>query len=279
MTIDQTPLPQRVASSFSQLKAAAQELNSISDELGKPITEIDAALKKLNIGVAVWVPIRKEDGAPQESWYWREDIGYCKIGANWGISLRKISGDRDYPGDEQEEPWLFNDAPRILRIAAIEKIPELLERLSTEAVKTTEKIRARLSEAQSVAEAVKDAANQARIPSTFTAKQVAVPAQSSGGLNAESLRSAVVSALTNAGHSSAAQLLGNGTWKVEGTSVHVSVPGMGKKMLSLTVNAAAEKIVRQELQRLGAPNRFLVTAGEGPTPAVSASSAVPGVEK
>ena len=34
-------------------------------------------------------------------------------------------------------------------------------------------------------------------------------------------------------------------------------------MLSLTVNAAAEKIIRQELQRLGAPTRFLIVPGEG----------------
>ena len=38
---------------------------------------------------------------------------------------------------------------------------------------------------------------------------------------------------------------------------------MGKKMLSLTVNAAAEKIIRQELQKLGASSRFLVVPGEG----------------
>jgi DNA polymerase-3 subunit gamma/tau len=30
----------------------------------------------------------------------------------------------------------------------------------------------------------------------------------------------------------------------------------------LTVNAAAEKIIRQELQRQGAPTRFLVVPGE-----------------
>jgi DNA polymerase-3 subunit gamma/tau len=34
-------------------------------------------------------------------------------------------------------------------------------------------------------------------------------------------------------------------------------------MLALTINAAAEKIIRQELQRLGAPSRFLVVPGEG----------------
>ncbi len=96
-----------------------------------------------------------------------------------------------------------------------------------------------------------------------------------GDLSVESIRQDIVSALATAGHGSAAQLLGNGAWRLESTSVQVAVPGMGKKMLSLTVNAAAEKIVRQELQRLGAPTRFLVSAGEGSTPAVVAAPLAP----
>ena len=95
------------------------------------------------------------------------------------------------------------------------------------------------------------------------------------GLSVESIRQDIVSALATAGHGSAAQLLGNGAWRLEPTSVHVAVPGMGKKMLSLTVNAAAEKIVRQELQRLGAPARFLVSAGEGSAPAVIVAPLAP----
>jgi DNA polymerase-3 subunit gamma/tau len=91
------------------------------------------------------------------------------------------------------------------------------------------------------------------------------------GLNVDSIRQEVVAALANAGHGSAAQLLGSGTWRLENTSVQVAVPGMGKKMLSLTVNAAAEKIVRQELQRLGAPTRFVVSGGEGSAPLVVAA--------
>ena len=50
---------------------------------------------------------------------------------------------------------------------------------------------------------------------------------------------------------------------LEGATVRIEVPGIGKKMLALTVNAAAEKIIRQELQRLGAPSRFLAVPGEG----------------
>jgi DNA polymerase-3 subunit gamma/tau len=95
------------------------------------------------------------------------------------------------------------------------------------------------------------------------------------GLNVESIRQEVVAALANSGHGSAAQLLGSGAWRLENTSVQVAVPGMGKKMLSLTVNTAAEKIVRQELQRLGAPTRFVVAGSEGSAPAVVAAVAVP----
>jgi DNA polymerase-3 subunit gamma/tau len=56
---------------------------------------------------------------------------------------------------------------------------------------------------------------------------------------------------------------------------------MGKKMLALTVNAAAEKIIRQELQNLGAPTRFLVVPGEGSAvvPAAAAAPAAGSVEE
>jgi DNA polymerase-3 subunit gamma/tau len=81
--------------------------------------------------------------------------------------------------------------------------------------------------------------------------------------NLESVRHAIGSALVDGGHSSAAQLLGAGEWTMETSSLRIEVPGMGKKMLALTFNAAAEKIIRQELQKLGAPTRFLIVPGEG----------------
>ena len=90
----------------------------------------------------------------------------------------------------------------------------------------------------------------------------------------ETLRLAVISALADAGHASAAQLLGAGTWTIDGSSLRIEVTGIGKKMLSLTVNGPAEKIMRQELQRLGAPSRFLIVPGEG-SGAAQAAVAVP----
>ena len=73
----------------------------------------------------------------------------------------------------------------------------------------------------------------------------------------------MVQALAQGGHQSASTLLGAGAWSIDGANLRIEVAGMGKKMLSLTVNAAAEKIVRQELQKLGGPARFMVVPGEG----------------
>ena len=93
-----------------------------------------------------------------------------------------------------------------------------------------------------------------------------VPEAAAAALNTETARHAVCAALAEGGHSSASQLLGAGVWALEGTGLRIKVAGMGKKMLSLTVNTAAEKIIRQQLQRLGAPSRFLIVPDGGPAP-------------
>jgi DNA polymerase III subunit gamma/tau len=97
---------------------------------------------------------------------------------------------------------------------------------------------------------------------------------SAGVPSIESLRHSVISALETAAHSSAAQLLGTGAWTLDGASLRVEVPGMGKKMLALTVNAAAEKIIRQELQRLSAPTRFLIVPGDANGVATQAAAPI-----
>ena len=99
-------------------------------------------------------------------------------------------------------------------------------------------------------------------------------APASGPPSLDSLRHAIGCALVESGHVSAAQLLGAGAWTLDGAGLRIEVAGMGKKMLALTVNPAAEKIIRQELQRLGAPPRFLVVPGEA-TGAVAAPVAPP----
>jgi DNA polymerase-3 subunit gamma/tau len=86
----------------------------------------------------------------------------------------------------------------------------------------------------------------------------------SGAPSLEAIRHAIGMALVEGGHVSAAQLLGAAEWTLDTASLRIEVSGMGKKMLALTVNAGAEKIIRQQLQQLGAPTRFMVVPGDGP---------------
>ena len=84
-----------------------------------------------------------------------------------------------------------------------------------------------------------------------------------GAPDPDQVKLALVTALTRQGHDSASQLISTGRLTLEATNLRIEVPGIGRKMLSLTVNAAAEKIIRQELQKLGGPARFMVLPGEG----------------
>ena len=130
---DRINIPEVVASFYSELRTVAADLNAVSDELGKSISEIDAALKSLNLGITVWVKIRGEgvDLERDNFSYWSDEIGYSKVSARWGICLRHVEGDASADMQSTEE-WLFNDAPRALRLAAIDSIVELLQKLSEE---------------------------------------------------------------------------------------------------------------------------------------------------
>jgi DNA polymerase-3 subunit gamma/tau len=89
------------------------------------------------------------------------------------------------------------------------------------------------------------------------------PAAPTEAPGVDALRQGVVGALADQGHASASQLLAGASWQLDVSSLRIEVAGLGKKMLSLTINAAAEKIIKQELQRLGGPVRFMVVPGEG----------------
>jgi hypothetical protein len=252
-------LPTRVASAISSLRTAAKDLNQISDELGKSISEIDSTLKKLNLGVAVWIVTNRHS---VDSSFANEMLGYAKIGSTWGIAIRKLSGDHEVPEEQwEEEDWLFNDAPRSLRIAAIEKIPELIEELSVRAIETTRQIREKLSDVRTVVDAMQEERRTTiRVPlkpidASSAPQLITVPET---GKELYALNVAVTRVLIDAGFSTAAQLLSSAKWSRDGAAIRIEVPHMGRKMLALTVNAAAEHIIRTELKRHGASEDFAV---------------------
>lgn len=139
----------RVSSAYKQLSSAASELNRVSDELSKFVGALDVALKKLNLGIATWIRLdSREDGSGN---YTKRDLGYAKVGGRWGIALRGMTGNHNTPDESTVEEWLFSDAPRALRIEAVEKLPDLFDNLIKEAEAATAQIKARTSQAQHLA--------------------------------------------------------------------------------------------------------------------------------
>jgi hypothetical protein len=118
---------------------------------------MDAALKKLNLGVSVWVSVRSDQ---DEFSFWVEELGYEKVSGKWGIALRRISGQHGAEDEAGGDTWLFNDAPRALRLVAIGKIPELLEQLSVDSAKAAADITKSLINVQKIAAVVKRAAEK-----------------------------------------------------------------------------------------------------------------------
>jgi hypothetical protein len=162
MTSNEAFSPEKAQSAYRDLSVAAKNLNQVSDELGKTILVLDAALQKLNLGVSAWVRIAGEDDGNGN--YWGRDIGYAKVGGEWGIALRTLRGNYNWEEDEAEEKWLFNDGPRWLRADAIEHIPALLEKLTKQADDTAKRIQKKTEEAKQLAAAVKAASTAAQAP-------------------------------------------------------------------------------------------------------------------
>jgi hypothetical protein len=147
---------EKVQTAYKQLSRAAVDLNSVSDELAKPIKVWEAALKKLNLGVPAWVETSRGGDEP---YWWDRGVGYSKLKDGWGIALRTRSGTDD-PHDDFQEVWAFNDAPRWLRIEGVGKLPDLLEALLKQAEDTTKKLRAKVTQANELAKAITTVADE-----------------------------------------------------------------------------------------------------------------------
>ena len=169
MTSSNDSLNERVSGSIQKLSLVATDLNSASDELGRAISSIDAVLQALNIGLPTWTRIQDGKSQSGDDYYWYRDLGYAKIGNKWGIALRDVSGNEGCEEDASVDSWLFNDAPRWLRIEGIAKIPNLLEELIKTTEETTKKIKTKTTEAKQLAATISQAAGKAsdKKPSTW----------------------------------------------------------------------------------------------------------------
>src|SRR5882762_10574436 len=90
---------QKIQTHFQALTETASSLNASSDELTRVVGILDEALKKLNVGLTVWVTFLTWAEEPPRYNY--EQIGYCKVNNKWGIALHRVFGDEAL-GEEEK---------------------------------------------------------------------------------------------------------------------------------------------------------------------------------
>lgn len=147
----------KVGLSFDKLSETASTLNSTSRRLNESIEQLNTALKQLNLGIPVWFQTWVHE-APNVSDV--EEIGYARVRGAWGISIRKTI---EWPdGSEPDESvWHFADAPRDLRIRAIEFLPQLMDKLNDDAEVAAQKLAERANDAEALATVISAIAEEA----------------------------------------------------------------------------------------------------------------------
>jgi len=154
---------QKVQTQFEALSAIASSLNTASDELTKVVGILDEALKKLNVGLTVWITFKGGSDEAGDN-YDDDQIGYAKVGGKWGLALRNIWGNQSFDDHHEEGPWLFSEAPRQMRIEGVDKIPELIEALGKEAFNTAKQIHVKTEQLRELAGIIEKIAPEQREP-------------------------------------------------------------------------------------------------------------------
>jgi hypothetical protein len=106
------------------LSAASQSLNEKSNLLNKQILEVQHALQKLSLGIEAYVEIYSTMDRSGEKHVYQ--VGYTRLGGKWALAAADyFTGDADETWNEQT----LLEAPRTIRIQAVEKFPDLIQKL------------------------------------------------------------------------------------------------------------------------------------------------------
>jgi hypothetical protein len=152
------PARERIALSYKQLAVASKDLNTSADALNKSITQLETALKPLNLGVSAWHKVaahQDDDGGS----YWTRDVGYTRVADKWRIALRKTWGHNGYD-HHGEEVWAFADAPRWMCVESVSKIPDLLDALVARTNETAAQIKKRTAETDEFVTAIAEVSTE-----------------------------------------------------------------------------------------------------------------------
>jgi DNA polymerase-3 subunit gamma/tau len=117
---------------------------------------------------------------------------------------------------------------------------------------------------------VPEAAAESTAGALALAPEPVLGAAAAAGLDLDRVRDTVTAALDAGGHNTAAVLLANGKWREKNGGIEAEV-ALRKTMLSLTMNAEAEKICRDALRSIGVSQKLTFIPGEGAAQAENAS--------
>lgn len=144
----------KLQSSYRKLSHSADALNQASDEFGQAVEVLDRALADLKIGVTGWITFSEAHSEYDETQATEERIGYDKIGSRKGLAISIVDVDQADGEESVKQQWLFNEAPRSMRIRAIDSIPELLDHLAKQAASTAERVKESAQVASELAAAI-----------------------------------------------------------------------------------------------------------------------------
>ena len=142
-----------VSTLLKQLSSAAQTLSDASNKLTEQIKEIESSLASYNLGVVAWVELRRtsEEIAPTVPYVYRVDrLGYSKKHGKWALYVSS-----EIEEVEHYESWLLRDAPRELRILAVDAIPKLLAEMVSKANELTAQVASKADRAKALAHSLR----------------------------------------------------------------------------------------------------------------------------
>lgn len=150
-----------VQAALSKLTSLSQVLSSTSDQLSKSISEIEAALNKLNWGVSAWVhedPIKVEeaseigpDGAAKAV-HNLQALGYGQNEGKWAFII--AAGTEESWPDDVTITFL-SEAPLDVKLLAMERMSKLLDLVADGLNKITQEATKKTAEAKEIATALR----------------------------------------------------------------------------------------------------------------------------
>lgn len=144
---------------LKQIASISETLNKASDQLSKQIAAIESALSVYRLGIAAWVNLKTEkeltepgDDGRRYEYTFVEQLGYGKHKGKWGLLIAGYC-EETFEGEADHELFL-RDAPRETRLAAVDKLPELLGAIAKEAEKVTAETTKKAAQAKEIAAAL-----------------------------------------------------------------------------------------------------------------------------